>query len=170
VVLAEIRRRRPRATVELGCGASTLELARELRRQGGALVSLEHDRAWAERVRTVLAENELGGLCRVLEAPLEPCSSSLDEAAWYAQWAVEELPQRIELLLIDGPPGNEAGIERSRYPALPELGPHLAPGALVVLDDAGRPGEREIVGLWEDRHPVSFEPAAGGRLAVGIYG
>ena len=41
-------------------------------------------------------------------------------------------------------------MERSRYPALPALEPRLAPGAIVVLDDATRPGEREILERWSE--------------------
>ena len=61
------------------------------------------------------------------------------------------LPDReIDLLLVDGPPGYGEGMERSRYPALPALEPRLAPGAMVVLDDASRPGEREIIERWTE--------------------
>jgi len=36
----------------------------------------------------------------------------------------------------------------ARFPAVPQLLPHLRNGAYVVLDDTNRPQEREIVRRW----------------------
>jgi predicted O-methyltransferase YrrM len=138
-----------REVVELGSGVSTVVLARLMRERGGRLRSLEHDPEWAGVVRSLLKGEGLTDVAQLIEAPLEPHAQSLGGAPWYPDAAVGGLPEGIELLLVDGPPGYGEGMERSRYPALPALDGKLAPGAMVVLDDAARPGEREILKRWE---------------------
>ena len=41
----------------------------------------------------------------------------------------------------------------ARWPAGPLLFPRLAPGAVVLLDDAARPEEQEAVRRWMAEHP-----------------
>jgi predicted O-methyltransferase YrrM len=137
-----------REIVELGSGVSTIVLARLMREREGRLTALEHDPDWATVVRSQLKREGLTHVARLLEAPLEAHPLALDDAPWYSERPVAELPEAIELLLVDGPPGYGDGMERSRYPALPALEPQLSPGAMVILDDATRPGEREILERW----------------------
>lgn len=148
VVCDEIVYADRREVVELGAGISTVVLGRLLARRGGRLSAVEHDPAWARVVRSLLEADGLSEAVRLVEAPLEPHPLALDKAPWYAASALDVLPDRIDLLLVDGPPGNEEGLERSRYPALPALQGRLAPGAVVMLDDTTRPGEREVLKRW----------------------
>jgi predicted O-methyltransferase YrrM len=140
-----------REIVELGSGVSTIVLARLAREREGRLTALEHDPDWAGVVRSQLKREGMTHVARLVEAPLEAHPLALDDAPWYAERAVAELPEAIELLLVDGPPGYGDGMERSRYPALPALEPRLSPGAMVILDDATRPAEREILERWGER-------------------
>ena len=55
--------------------------------------------------------------------------------------------QPIDLLVVDGPPGNIQSL--SRYPALPLLYRHLSDRSIVILDDGHRDDEKKIVALWE---------------------
>lgn len=163
VVLADRR-----VIVELGSGISTIVLARLAAQRGVELTALEHDPHWAAYVRAQLERERLEGVARVVEAPLAECATGLDGAPWYEQDALAELPAAgIDLLLVDGPPGYGQGMARSRYPALPLLAGRLAAGALVVLDDAVREGERQILARWEREHDWRFavDPTAG--IAVG---
>lgn len=150
---------------ELGAGISTVVVGRLLAQRGGTLTTLEHDPAWASVVRRQLEIEGLGGVVELIEAPLEPHPSSWDGAPWYA--SADKLPTDIELLLVDGPPGYGDGMTHSRYPALPALVGKLAPGCLVVLDDADREPEREIAERWENETAWTFgiDPEAG--IAVG---
>ena len=70
-------------------------------------------------------------------------------ATWSGKWyKLDNLPNEIEadLLVIDGPPQNTA--ELARYPALPLLHKHLNKNSFIILDDAHRDGEIEIVKRW----------------------
>jgi predicted O-methyltransferase YrrM len=134
--------------VECGSGASTVTIARALRALGrGHVHALEHDARWAATTRNALAEGDLEAFATVIDAPLRD--------GWYDAAALDRLPDDgIELLLVDGPPANEPGIERSRYPALPTLAERLAPAAIVVLDDADRDGEHWVLERWLAEFPV----------------
>ena len=157
-----------REIVELGSGVSTVVLGRLLGQRGGRLSSVEHDPAWSGVVRGLLETDGLGDAVRLIEAPLEPHPSALDGARWYSEAALAALPDEIDLLLVDGPPGNDEGIERSRFPALPLLHPWLAAAGTVVLDDARRPGEQAILERWGADHPEwNFSTRAEG-IAIGV--
>ena len=162
------RLRRTADDRELGSGVSTVVLARLARQLGGRIWAVEHHPGWAGWVRRALERDELGDIATVVDAPLEPHPRALDGAPWYAETALEELPAAgIELLLVDGPPGYGDGMASSRYPALPVLGGRLADGALVVLDDAEREAEGEILDAWERDEGFSFDRRAAERIAIG---
>lgn len=170
IVLAALERG-PRVVAECGCGRSTVVIARAIRALGGGQIhSLEHDPAWAQLCRVQLAAEGLSEIATVIEAPLGPHALAQPGCGWYAGWAVGQLPDSgIQLLLVDGPPAGDPEIERSRYPALPALAGRLAHGATIVLDDAGRAGERWVLERWEDELGVQFEHRGAEDVAVGVY-
>lgn len=145
-----VQRHRPGLVVECGSGASTVWLAHTLRQTGGRIVSLEHDRAYAEQTRRRLVEHGLTDVAEVRFAPLRTTSVDGEEHQWYEPDALEGL-EGISLLFVDGPPQAEG--MHVRYPAMPLLGPRLLPGAFVVLDDGHRPGEQEILTRWTEENP-----------------
>jgi hypothetical protein len=119
-------------------------------------------------VRRQLEREGLEAVATVLEAPLVAHPLALAGAPWYDEAALGALPDEgIELLLVDGPPGYGEGMALSRHPALPVFAERLADGALVVLDDAERPGEREILGRWERDQRFAFDRRPAERIAIG---
>jgi predicted O-methyltransferase YrrM len=165
-IVGELRAHRRTNVVELGSGVSTVYIAAQLRRISGRVRSIEHDADWARVIEDRLEVAGLGGHGELIVAPLQPCDLSLDDTAWYAPAALAPLrDEPIDALIVDGPPG---GPERplSRYPALPFFIDALGPNALVVLDDVGRPGEREILDRWESEFGLRFERLTDRRLAL----
>jgi predicted O-methyltransferase YrrM len=157
-----------RELVELGSGISTVALARLARERGARLTSVEHQPDWAQVVRSQLEREDLADVASLVEAPLEPHPLALDGAPWYADAALSELPaDGIDLLLVDGPPGYGDGMERSRYPALPALEERLSPTAMIVLDDAGRAGEQDVLARWQAEGAGRFSARDEG-IAVGV--
>lgn len=169
LVLGELGDRRE--VVECGCGRSTVVIARALRELGrGAVHSLEHNPAWAQLCRAQLAAEGLAGTATVVDAPLGPHRLAPPGCLWYAGWALKGLPDGgIELLLVDGPPAGDAGLERGRYPALPALADRLADGAAILLDDANRAGERWVLERWEEESGLSFDRHEAEGAARGVY-
>jgi predicted O-methyltransferase YrrM len=157
-----------RTIVECGSGRSTVIIARRLRELGeGSVHSLEHDPTWADATREQLAAEGLGQ-ARVISAPLE-AHPLAGNAGWYSTQALRELPGAVDLLLIDGPPAGEPELHRSRHPALAELGRLLEPGAIIVLDDAARPGETAAIELWEAEFGLRFDHDPHARLALALW-
>lgn len=154
--------------IECGSGVSTIALARALRESGGRLHALEHDAGWAVFVVASLEREGLEANATVIDAPLRPHPRALDGADWYDERAVARLPGGpVDLLLVDGPPASEPGLERSRYPALGVLGDRLAEDGIVVLDDVNRPGETEVLAAWERESEFRFVRRPEERIAIG---
>ncbi len=151
LIVRHIEATKPRLVVELGSGVSTIVIAASLRRSGsGRSVSLEHDPDHAARTRTELDRQGLSSLADVVHAPLRDLSVGEGTWRWYGA-PRDAIPQCIDLVFVDGPPGTTGPL--ARYPALPVLFDRLAPGASIILDDGARPDEREIVARWQSEYP-----------------
>lgn len=165
IVLNERRR-----ILELGSGLSTVLLARLLTQRlppgGFRMAAVEHDPRWARWVGEQLEREGTGADVTIIWAPLTPQPLADDGLRWYDEAAVtlglrEGLrDDPIDLLLVDGPPAHAAGHSLARYPALPVLRDRLAPGGTVVLDDAERPGEQEVLRRWELEAGLEFDRSA----------
>jgi predicted O-methyltransferase YrrM len=133
--------------VELGSGATTLWLALAVRRRGDdvRIVSLDTSAEWAAVTRRALERNGVDALVDLRVADLVPVSTIEGEQPWYAPSGWSDLHD-IDLLFVDGPPGATAPL--ARFPAVELIGPRLAAGAIVVLDDTDRADEQEIVQRW----------------------
>jgi len=167
-VLNEIVLAKRETIVELGSGVSTVVIGRLLAERGGALTSLEHDPDWATVVRSQLEREDLESTVELLVAPLDAHPEAWEDAPWYSAEMIAMLPSTINLLLVDGPPGHGEGMAHSRYPALPALAGRLSPNALVVLDDADREPEQEIVERWSESLPEwSFAVDTSRGIALG---
>jgi hypothetical protein len=131
----------------------------------GQVTSLEHEPHFAAATRDRLQAEGLEGWGVVVDAPLRAHEAT--GVGWYDPAVLSALPVGIELLLVDGPPAGEPEIERSRYPALVELAPALAPGATVICDDALRPGEDWALERWRDDLGFAYELDRTAGIAVG---
>lgn len=144
-IVNTIARLRPTNVVELGAGASTLIAARALALHGGGkLTSFDQHAGFVKATRAWLADNGLTVDLR--HAPLEAEGDD-----WPGRWyAVEGVPDRIDLIIIDGPPWSVHPLVRG---AADRLFDRLAPGGVILLDDAARPGERLVTRRWRKRWP-----------------
>jgi predicted O-methyltransferase YrrM len=146
--------------VECGCGAGSVLIARLLHRRGfGHLLSLEHDERQAAFVASQLRREGLGHVARVVHVPLTPHPAAIGSAGWYAPEIVHDEVSEyvdryglVDLLLVDGPSGDDL----IRYPAMPVFRGVLAPGAAVLLDDIGRPGELTVMDRWRREFELRF--------------
>ena len=138
---------RPSLTIECGSGTSTLFLALAAQQHGvtGRIVSLEHQAAYAESTRALLAEHGVDHLVDVRHAPLTPVTLPDHEGSWYDPAALEDLHD-VGLAFVDGPPGT--GGPQARYPMVPLLVDRLASTCVIVLDDANRKDERGVTERW----------------------
>lgn len=142
---------RPEKIIELGSGTSTLVIAAALKRIGaGRFLSFEHDHAYLEKTRTLLEACDLQDYVELLYAPLERLDLDSESYRWY------DLPydlidhmigrKQLDLLIVDGPPA--ATNHHARYPAMVRLQEYCSDATFVLLDDAAREEEQEILGRW----------------------
>jgi predicted O-methyltransferase YrrM len=154
-IVREIARLRPAHVVELGAGASSLVTAQALRLHGGGqLHSFDQHGDFVEATRQWLAEHGLA--VDIRHAPLIH-----DSKDWPGRWyAIDDLPDQIDLLIIDGPPWSVHPLVRG---AADSLFARLSPNGVVLLDDAARPGERLVARRWRQRWPhIDFRLAKDG--------
>jgi predicted O-methyltransferase YrrM len=145
--------------LECGTGVSTVLLARLLReREAGALTSLEHDPHWATLIQDQLRREHLDRHARVVHAPLQ------GDPPWYR---LNEMPDEIDLLIVDGPPAFEPGHGARRSPALARFDDRLVLDAAVILDDIDRPGEQHVIATWETSTDWRFQLNHPAGVAIG---
>jgi predicted O-methyltransferase YrrM len=132
----------PQHLVEFGSGVSTAELAQRL--PDTRILSIDHDARFLDATRARL---EAAGpeAARRVELALRPLAWQRHGSAPYLGYAPGPFPERVDAVLIDGPPFWTRG---GREAALYQVMPHLRVGALVFLDDYDRRGERRAVGHW----------------------
>jgi predicted O-methyltransferase YrrM len=138
-----------RHILEFGAGSSSVLLATALHEIGGGrLTSVEQDPTWcADRWREVGSFNDVDSML-VASPPVD----HVGRLGWFAMHrsarsAVRERAP-YDLVLIDGPQHY-----RGRDGAMPLAYDLLAPGCLIVMDDASRSGERLAIWKWLKSYP-----------------
>lgn len=146
-----IGKRAAELVVECGSGTSTLWMAYAMRAQGkGKVVAIEHLQEYADRTQELLNEHGVAPWAEVRVAPLTTIETPEGQFLWYDTVGMS-WEREIDILLVDGPPTTTG--THARYPALPVLGDLLSPTALIVVDDADRQDEQEVMRLWKAAWP-----------------
>lgn len=150
-ILTMVKSYQPKTVLELGSGASTIAIPYMLDRWGnGSMTSIDHDADFAEKTRDYLALHEHTN-AKLFHCPLTSTSVDGAEYLWY-DLSHASIPKNIDLLIVDGPPLQTNPI--ARYPALPLLWDRLSDSAIILMDDADRADEQEIVRRWSERYPI----------------
>jgi len=141
------------AIIEFGSGISTLAIASLIRRKGLAcrFVSVDGSAAWQAIIRRALDDAGTAAGVELLHAPLVPHRLALAGNSWYDLDPHHGSigAAKFDSVIVDGPEACDSRIALARYPALPYLRDHLAVDrCFVLLDDANRAGEREVIARW----------------------
>jgi hypothetical protein len=97
----------------------------------------------------------------VVTAPLTALEVNGRMFRWYSSKYEPLLQDKIDVLLVDGPPGNTG--PRARYPAVSVLKPHLSEECWIMLDDGNRPDERHTALAWSRELGAKLSYLEGGR-------
>ena len=126
---------KPTRILDLGSGMSTLVLAKSAPQ--ATIISIDNSAEFAGKTKKLL---ETHGVTNVdlRVAPLTPHASGVD---WYDLSKLGDI-SNIDLLFVDGPPGSKN--PKARHPAIAECVSKLNSRAIVVIDDAGRDGEKDM--------------------------
>lgn len=140
-----------KSVFECGSGASTLVFSRLLSQ--GVLdfaLSLEHSQDFYSATSELLLDSGLN-YSQLVYSPLVGCQYKGRVSKWFA--LPSYLP-KLDLVLVDSPPGNTS--KMARLPAVYLLMPYLSLGSYVFLDDCNRKDERETLKMWLDLGCFSF--------------
>ncbi len=139
-----ILKNKTKTIVELGSGASTIYLSYliEQHQLDTKILSIDHDRKYAEKTRILLNDHQLSSYASVNYYPL-------NEKGWY-QLETNDIPDNIDLLIVDGPP--TFNIPNARNYALSAFEKNLSSNAIIVVDDADRTEGKAMINEWQ-RHP-----------------
>lgn len=148
LLATQILERRPGLILELGSGVSTLVAGYMVQRNNhGRVVSIEHDAHYLNLARTSVRQHGLTDCVEVIHAPLTSYIEDGRPRLWYSKSFVRNIANHsVDLLFIDGPPAVVENL--ARLPALPTLIDTLSEDAVILVDDANRAGEREILRQW----------------------
>ena len=150
-VLEELK---PRVILELGSGTSTVIVARALQTLGyppEMHIAVDHDARYLSNTIQLARVNGVEPFVRFEHCPLAPVPGYA--LPWYSNVPETIGRAQIDLVIVDGPPAYEPGKEKSREPALPVSRRFLSERAVVILDDANREGESEILDRWLQDYP-----------------
>lgn len=151
------------SVLEFGAGSSSLVTATAMAaRGGGRLTSLEQDTSWCAEVwGRVIA---LGSGIDAELVPVTPRLRWWPIGLHYSYDVDDVLARRgpFDLVVIDAPQ-----YWFGRGGAFPTVKDHLDDGALLVLDDAARKGERWALYRWLRTYPglelVAYDESFGGK-------
>ena len=128
--------------VECGSGISTFYIGRLLQERGGHLYTVEHDADWADLLQRALAQEDLSEYVTVVYAPLKEDKHTWNGATWYDEEKLGciKTQGKIDLLVVDGPPGYSTELMYARYPAVPyfkDASPPITQLCLMTSTGAG---------------------------------
>ncbi|MDB4910451.1 MAG: hypothetical protein JWO39_1274 [Gemmatimonadetes bacterium] len=125
--------------LECGSGLTTVLMGAVAARRGIELHTLEHNPAWHARVVAALGHVDASTTVVHL-APLR----DYGDCEWYDA-PVDRMPNHFALVVCDGPPASTRG---GRGGLLPTVREKLAHDCSILLDDANRAAERELIRNW----------------------
>lgn len=134
---------KPEVIVEVGSGVSSIILSEVLMadKSEAKHYALDHLEKYAGLTR----EKVKNPNSEVLYAPLKEYTIDKQSWKWYDISVLEDV-DKIDMLVIDGPPENIQSM--ARYPALPLLKDKLSENAIIILDDTNRKDEQKIIKQW----------------------
>lgn len=137
----------PKYVVELGSGVSSVVLGAALKKfSKGKVDSFDHEKEFTTKSNRFLEVNNLSDIVTVNLSPLMNHNFDGKEWQWYDESKINKVEDGIDLLVVDGPP--RLLQEKSRFLALPRLFDKLSANSTIVLDDANRENEKQVVEDW----------------------
>lgn len=146
---------RPINIVELGSGTSSLIILKTLKKLGinnYKLVSIDSDEDFLENTKNLLLAEDVYCEERVklIHAPIVDLKINNNIYKWYDKEKISLEFDKIDLFFIDGPIGGFC--KNARYPAMKIMRDYLKDGSVVIMHDAKRTDEKEIIEIWKNEN------------------
>lgn len=155
-ILNEIIINQRKNILEFGSGLSTILIARLLKKNNleAQIITIEHNNEWANIIHEYLVNENLLKYVTIIRTDLKEIETPLGNVNWYDYDIISNAlnDKKIDLLIIDGPLANTEKIKYSRSPALFEMNKYLASDFCILLDDANRKGEKDLIRLFKKKN------------------
>ena len=144
LIIEMLMEKRPKVVFEAGSGISSLVISEWLLANlpDSIHIALDHEKKYADLTRQKIRNPN----SKIIFAPLKDYQDQSIEYRWYDLEGVA-IPQKIDLLIVDGPPTPRS--KHARLPAPYLLGEFLENSVTIILDDAIREDEQQVASLWE---------------------
>ncbi|HCY26059.1 TPA: hypothetical protein DIC38_00010 [Candidatus Nomurabacteria bacterium] len=146
--------KRPINIVELGSGTSTLIIVKTLEKLGYkyTLTSIDSDESFLEGTKNLLISEDVfnKNKTKLIFAPIKDININNINYKWYDLNNINFDFDKIDLLFVDGPVGGFC--KNSRYPAIELMKKYIKEGTTIILHDAKRLDEIEIVKMWKEEN------------------
>lgn len=137
----------PKYVIEFGSGVSSVVLGAAMKKfSQGKVESFDHEEAFRKKTSRFLEVNSLQNNVNIYYSPLMDYRFDENNWNWYDKLQIDKIGDNIDLLVVDGPPRFLQ--EKSRFLALPILFDRLSKKSTIVLDDANRENEKQVVEDW----------------------
>ncbi|MCA9365082.1 MAG: class I SAM-dependent methyltransferase, partial [Candidatus Moranbacteria bacterium] len=143
----------PKVVLDLGSGTSTIvlgEYAKRMKRKGVdvKIISVDSNKEWLEDTKSLLIKIHSEDHVKLVYAPIVQTK----HGHYYdPEKIIEILEEKIECIVVDGPPGSTQ--EQARYPVMPFFENMISKDGVIFLDDGKRKDEKEIVERWLENFP-----------------
>lgn len=137
----------PKYVIEFGSGVSSVVLGAAMKKfSQGKVESFDHEETFSKKTNRFLQVNSLQNIVNINYSPLMDYRFDDNNWNWYDKLQIDKIEANIDLLVIDGPPRFLQ--EESRFLALPILFDRLSKKSTIILDDANRENEKQVVESW----------------------
>ena len=134
--------------LECGSGLTTIVAGLIAQKTGNTVWSLEHMKSWYKRVRKYIKKYKISSV-KISHAPL----IDHDGFSWYDA-PLKSMPDKFSLVICDGPPKD---IKGGRYGLLPVMRERLAPGCIILFDNAMWEKEQANIARWAKEINMNYE-------------
>ena len=145
--------------LEVGAGMSTIVLARALEKnKRGSIISIEQDLTWATFINKRLGEEGLSNIAKCYYVPVEKAQYFNHTITTFNKEKIAETIEnkQFDLILIDGPKAYGKGQSYNRISDVFLAKQYLNENTCIILDDAGRSGEKAAIKYWEEKYGLKF--------------
>jgi hypothetical protein len=134
--------------LECGSGLSTLLVGGIAKKRGIEHIVFEHIGMWSKKIRQTLDKYELTN-STICDTPIR----DYGDYSWYDISTVI-LPEHFAMIVCDGPPSS---IKGGRYGLVPLMKDRFSSDCVILLDDADREQEHEVVRQWQNELDLGSE-------------
>ena len=133
--------------LECGSGLSTLLVGGIAKKRGIEHIVFEHIGQWSKKVQRQLDKHKLNNT-NISNTPIKDYGNY----SWYDISTVKS-PENFALIVCDGPPSS---IKGGRHGLIPLMKHNFSADCVILLDDADREQEHDIVKQWQKEMDMSM--------------